>query len=281
MKTYSIPAGSKLVFSADMAPWQTVAFQGADFKDPVAATAAELAAALNRTGALACYSDPDGLLVLASVSRGSISSLEIDLAGSTAASGLGLTLRTATSNGTGLSAACLIGQAAEPFAVPDGAHMAITVDDTKSEVVFEGLEKGASADEVAGVLDAQLPGIARSRRDGRLMLVSPTAGPDSMLKVEAGSAAEGKPDAAVVLGFTGISAFSRPVSSDPARLLCTGKVPGLRLVNLTASPIQLHFSTGTAMLPARGSIAVGPAEAGRGPLQQMAARGLVRLAQED
>jgi hypothetical protein len=281
MKTYAIASGSKLVFSVDFAPWETVTFHQTDFQNTDQATAEELAAVLNHSGSLACGTDAEGALVLASASQGDAASLEIDLAGSTAASALGLGARGALAHGTGLSAARLIGQTTQPFALPTDANMTIGVDGTKSLVVFDGLGAAARADQVVEAIDAQLPGVARARRDGRVMLVSPTAGPASVLEVEPGERSHGEADAAAILGFTGMSAFSRPASSDSARLVCSGKMPGLRLQNLTAAPIEMHLSAGSVLLPARGSIAIGPADAGHGPLQRMIARGIVRLAQED
>jgi len=278
MKTYAIDPGSELTFSVDMAPWETVTFAAADFHDPSQATSAELTAILNHDGALDCYTDEEDVLVLATVSRGDAVTLDIDLARSTAAAALGLTPRAAKAQGSGLSAARLIGQTVEPFLLPEGAAMSITVDGRKTTVVFDGMAAGATAQAAAEAIAAHLPGVARARRDGRVLLISPTAGPDSLLEVEPGDTAHGQADAAAVLGFTGMAAFSRPAGAAPARVVCSGKLPGMRLLNLTATPIELHFVTGTVVLPAQGSIALGPADAGHAPLQRMIGRGIVRIA---
>jgi len=281
MKTYAIAPGSTVVFSVDFAPWETVTFQPADLADSSQATAQELAAVLNRSGSLACDVDAEGALVLASASHGDAAVLEIDLPGSTAASALGLGARGALAHGTGLSAARLIGQATQPFSLPKDASMTVEVDGKKSLIVFKGLARAADAGKVVKAIDAQLPGVARAHRDGRVMLVSPTAGPASVLEVEPGDTSHGDADAAAILGFTGMSAYSRPVRSDSARMVCSGRKPGMRLENLTAAPIEMHLGGGSVLLPARGSIAIGPADAGHGPLQRMVARGMVRLAQEN
>jgi hypothetical protein len=281
MKTYAIASGSELVFSVDFGPWETVTFHNADFEDSGHATAKELAAVLNHSGSLACGADADGTLVLASVSRGDAATIEINLPNSTTASALGLGARSAVAHGSGLSGARLVGQATQPFALPGDAHMTVIVDGAESLVVFDEFTSAASADEVAQAIDDQIPGAAHARRDGRVMLISPTVGPDSRLQVEPGDTSHGESDAAAILGFTGMSAFSHPVSSESARLVCGGAMPGLRLLNLTASPIEMHLAAGSVMLPPRGSLAIGPADAGHGPLQRMIARGLVRLAQED
>jgi hypothetical protein len=277
MKTYAIDPGSELTFSVDMAPWETVTFAASHFHDPSQATSAELAAILNQGGSLACYTDADGALVLASSSRGDAVTLDIDLKKSAAATALGLSSGMAA-QGAGLSPARLVGRTAQPFALPDGAEMTVTVDGKKAAVAFNGLAAGAPAADVVQAIGAHLPGVARARRDGRILLISPAAGPDSMLEVEPGDIAHGAPDAAAILGFTGICAFSRPAAAVPARLICSGKLPGLRLFNLTATPIELYFDTGTAVLPAQGSIALGPADAGQARLQRMIARGIVRIA---
>ena len=274
MKRYAIASGSKLVFSVDSAPWETVTFQDADFENSGNATAEELATILNHSGSLACSVDVDGALLLATASRGDTAALEIDLPNSTAASPLGLAARSAVAHGSGLSPAHLIGQATEPFAVHPGASMSIEVDGTRSQVLFDGLAGSASAQDVVQSIGKELPGVARARRDGRVTLVSPTVGPDSSLQVEPG-------ETAAALGFIGMSAYSRPIHCDPARLVCSGTLPGLRLLNLTSSPIQIHLATGSLTLPASGSAPIGPADAGHGHLQRMIARGIIRLAQED
>src|SRR2546422_441375 len=61
-----------------------------------------------------------------------------------------------------------------------------------------------------------------------------------------------------------------PAGAAPAR-------PGLRVVNLTAAPIQFVMVTRTLVVPAGGSALLSPAEAAHRPLQRLAARGAVQL----
>jgi hypothetical protein len=51
----------------------------------------------------------------------------------------------------------------------------------------------------------------------------------------------------------------------------------LGVENLTGAPIEFLFVTRSAVLPARGSIRISPAEAAHRPLQRLIAEGAVRL----
>jgi hypothetical protein len=279
MKAYQITDGDSLVFSVDGGEWETVVFKADDFRDIAAATAEELANVLNRSGTLAAYADETGCLALATTSKGGRASLEIDLARSTAAASLGLFTGQARAVGAGLQAARLVSLAAAPFPLPLGAEMMIIVNRRRRRITFDaGITEGrATAAEVAAVINAKLAGVARATRDDRVMLTSPSVEVDSRLEVQRGRMDQGKVDAAAILGFVGAAAISQPYKAEPARLICSGQRVGLHLVNLTAGPIELHFPTGTAVLPARGSLPLSPTEAAHGPLQRLIERGAVRL----
>lgn len=279
MKTYQIADGDTLVFSVDDGEWETVAFKANDFQDVAAATAEELVNALNRSGTLSAYADETGCLVLATASRGGRASLEIDLAHSTAAASLGLSTGQAWAVGAGLQAARLVSLAAAPFSLPPGAEMMVVVNGRRRRITFDaGITEGrATAAEVAAVINAKLKGITRVTQSDCIMLTSPIVGEGSSLEIKPGRVDRGKVDAAAILGFVGAAAISQPYKAEPARLVCSGQRVGLHLVNLTAGPIELHFPTGTAVLPARGSLPLSPTEAAHGPLQRLIGRGAVRL----
>jgi hypothetical protein len=157
--------------------------------------------------------------------------------------------------------------------------MTITVNGRRRRITFEkGITAGkATAAQVAETINAKLAGIARVTRDDRVMLTSPSVGVDSRLQVKPGRVDRGKVDAAAILGFVGAAAISQPYKAEPARLVCSGQRVGLSVVNLTADPIELHFPTGTTVLPARSSLPLSPTEAAHGPLQRLIERGVVRL----
>ncbi len=277
MKTYQITDGDTLVVSVDNGAWETITFKAHDFQDMKTATAEELAKVLNQSGDLAVYVDEKDSLVLATASKGSHASLEIDLAHSPVAASLGLTSEHAQARGAGLEAARLVSLAAAPFALPLGAEMVIIADGRRRRITFDkGITAGkATADEVAGVINDKLKGIARVSRDNQVMLTSTRVGADSRLEIEQGG--QDKIDAAAILGFVGTAAFSQPYKAEPATLICSGQRVSLRVVNLTASPIELHFPAGIVLLPARGSLPLSPAASAHGQLLRLIEQGAVRL----
>jgi hypothetical protein len=279
MTTYRLRDDDALVFSANGGAWETVTFEGKDFKDPEAATAEELAAVLNRSGTLAAYADADGTLVLATASAGGHTSLEVDVEASSAAAALGLGLGRAAAQGEGVRAARVVSLAAEPFALPTGSEMSVNVDDQRRKVSFdEGITAGAAtAAEVCKVINAKRKKVADVMRDGRVAITSLTVGLKSKVEIE--PAPPDKTDAAAILGFIGAAAFDQPYRAEPARLACRGaQAGGLEVHNLTASPIEIHLASGTTVLPARGSVPLAAGDAGNSQLQRFIAQGAVRLA---
>ncbi len=277
MKTYQLTDGDTLSVSVDNGAWETITFRAQDFHDIQAGTAEEVANVLNRSESLAAYVDENGTLVLATASQGGHASLETDVARSTAATALGLASGHAHAKGEGLQAARLVSRTAAPFALPLSAEMVITVDGRRRRISFDrGITAGkATAEEVASLINTKLKGIARASRDDRVILTSTSVGANSRLEVEPGG--QDKIDAAALLGFVGTAAISQPNKAEPARLVCSGRRAGLHVVNLTASPIELHFPTGTVLLPARGSLPLSAGVAAHGQLQRLIEQGAVRL----
>ena len=278
MKTYQLTDGDTRVFSVDGGTWETVTFGARDADDLAAATAEELAAVLNRSGTLEARADEDGALVLATASRGGDVSLEIDVARSTAAPALGLSVAQPTAYGTGLQAARLVSLAAAPFPLPQNAELYLVVDGRRRRVGFDKdvTTGAATVDEVVAAINRARK-IARATRDERVMLVSPTIGPDSSLEVQPGRSEEGHVDAASILGFAGGNAFSRPHTAEQAVLICGGRQTGLVVVNLTAAPVELYLTDGPTTLPARGTVPIAPSDAGHDALQRLIDQGAVRL----
>jgi hypothetical protein len=276
MKTYTIAEGDTLVVSVNNCAWETIAFAAADFQDSAAATAEELAALIKRSGILDAAVDQQGNLVLATPTGGGHTSLEVDLERSTVAARLGLSV--AQAHGSGLQSARLTSLAAEPYALPRGAEMSISVDGTKRRITFDSgfTEGAASAAEIARLINARHKHIACVTRDGRVQLGALNPGPQSRLEVEAGRA--DKVDAAAILGFVGAAALSQPYTQLPAAIVCAGRQPALSVVNLTDNAIELLLPTGPVVLPARGSLHLPPSALAHGPLQRMLSLGSIRLA---
>ncbi len=279
MNTYRLNDEDVLIFSVNGTRWETITFEAKDFTDIHAATAEELVGALNKSGSLAAYVDDQGALVLATAAAGGHTSLDVDLAQSSAAAPLGLASGQEQARGEGLRAARLVSLAAEPFALPLGATMTVVVDGQRRKVSFgDGItENQATADEVARVINAKKKKIADPSRDGRVILTSTTVGAGSRLAVEPGRGEQGETDASAILGFVGAAAFDQPHRLEPARIICGGQSIGLQVVNLTASPVELYFSASTAVLPAHASLPLAPAEAANPQLQRLIAQGVVRL----
>jgi hypothetical protein len=278
MRTYPLTDGDTLTVSVDGGAWETITFAAGDFGDVAAATAEELAAVLNRSGSLAARADDDGNLVLATASSGGNASLEIDAGRSTAAPALGLSTGQPAAYGAGLQAARLVSLAAAPFPLPKDAELYLVVDGRRRRVSFDKdiTANAATADEVVAAINRARK-IARVARDDRVMLTSPTIGPESSLEIVPGRVDEGHPDAAVVLGFVGGNAFSQPHTAEPATLVCGGQQTGLVVVNLTAAPIELYLAEGPTVLPARGALPIAPGDAGHDALQRLIDQGAVRL----
>jgi hypothetical protein len=276
MRTYAVDKGDTLVFSVDGGAWETVTFKAADLAQPGAATAAELAAAVNRSGSLAAFADGEDQLVLATAGGGADATVEVDLARSSAAAALGLSTQRRSAGGSGLSPARIRSLKAEPFAIPAGAELRLEVDSRSYLVAFtKGISAGkATCAQVCQVVNAKRR-VARPTRDRRVMLVSPTVGPSSRLEVKPGRA--GKPDAAAPLGFVGAAAISWPHRSEPAALVCAGRAPGVQAVNLTAGPVELHLAGGTAHLAPGASIRLAGADVASPAVQRLAMQGVVRV----
>lgn len=277
MRTYRLEDGAILVVSVDGGAWETITFSKADFVDISAATASEVAKVTDGHDLLQAGVDDAGDLVISSATRGSTASLEIDLDRSTAAGPLGLA-SSAVVTGSGLQPARLIGQATGPFPLPTGAEMTIVLDGRRRKVTFSrGITAGsATADEVAKAINSRVKGVARRTRDGRVMLTSPTYGPDSSIEVlpPTDSATA---DAAGILGFVGSASVSHPYTSEPAVLRCTGPWTGLAIANLTASPIELHLPSGPIWAEAGQAVPIAAEAAGHPALQRLIAQGAVRL----
>jgi hypothetical protein len=283
-KTFTIRDGDTLVFSVNQGPWETVIFKAADFKNIGTATVEELAAVLNRSGSLNAHADENGQLVLATVAKGEHSSLEVDLARSTGAAALGISGGQARTQGTGLRPARLISRIAVPqgqhYNIPPEAEMNLVVDKSRARMAFDKLASPqATVPQVVDYLNrrTKIKGIASLTRDGRIVLTSPTVGANSVVAVEPGRVDQGKVDAAAILGFIGTSALDKPYPTGPAAIVCSGQQMGLRLVNLTNSPIELHLPSGSLLLPARGAMPLSARDTAHGPLQRLIDQGQVRL----
>lgn len=277
MTTFRIEDGDTLVLSVNGCAWQTVELKAGDFSDPAAVKPEELAKVLNRVDGVES-SVEDGELELRSEAEGGHASLEIDTERSTAAARLGLRAAGAAARGDGPSAARLVGSAREPFRLPRGAEMTVVIDGKRRRVTFDSgfRENRASAEDVVKVIGKKLSGVPCVSREGQVMLVSKTAGPGSSVAVEAGR--KGKKDAAAILGFATPAASHHPHRVKPARLRLKGPAsPGRQVQNLTAAPIELHLPTGSVVLPARGTLAISPADLAHPPLRNLLAQGAVRV----
>jgi hypothetical protein len=283
VRGYALRDGLALVVSVNDAAWETITFRTGDFARIEAATAAEVAEVVRRAGIVTATVDPDGQLVFETVSRGATASIELDPVRSTAAEALGLADGPLRVEGSGPPAARLVSQAAAPYALPKGAEMSLAIDGEQRRISFGKVTPGGtSAEEVASAINDRFPGVARVTRDGHLMLQSPTPGAGSSVRVEPGRAGPRTADAAAIIGFSGAAALSEvaegaPASARAARVVAGGRRPDLAVENLTGAPIQFLFVTRSAVLPARGSIRISPAEAAHRPLQRLIAEGAVRL----
>jgi hypothetical protein len=274
MTVYRLKEGDTLVASVDEGAWETITFKASDFKNAEAATVEEVAQVIQASGILSARVD-NGNLVLATPTQGGHASLEIDRERSSAAGALGLLSAPARTSGSGLQAARLIVMASEPFSLPKGSEMAVVIDGKKSRITFD--KKATTAAEVAQAINAKAKGAARASRDGRIILTSPTVGPGSSIEVQSGRTESGDADAAAILGFSGAAALARPHSAEPGEIRCVPASPGLTVTNLTSAPIELHFTTGAMVLPARGAAPLPSGEAANRPLQRLIEQGAVRL----
>lgn len=277
MTTYRLQKGDTLVFSVDFAPWQCIRFRRQDFADIAAATADEVAAVIQRDANLDAVVE-NGRLTLVSRSRGSDSRLDIDIPQSSGAAALGIVANPCV-RGRGIPPAQLISRNTQPFSIPDGAELRLAVDGKSRKFVFKRsvVGRNASAEDVAGAMNRGRKTLARPTRDGRVAITSPSIGPESGLRLEPNRIAAGKTDAAPSLGFVGSAAHSQPCSSDSAALVCRGQATGVQAVNMTGRQIELHFTTGTVVLPPRVSMTVTPGQVAHPPLQQLIRSNKVRL----
>lgn len=274
-----IEPGSKLVFSADGGIWESVTFRKGDFAKPHEATGEEVAAAIDRADHLEASVADDGTVLVDTVGRGANVTLEFDLARSTAAGALGLTPRTANARGSGLKAARIVSQIAEPFAIVPGAEMTVRRNGTRRKIEFtSGFTPGAAlAHEVVTILNERIRGVARSTRDHRIMLRGREPGPDSAVEVV--PADDSAPaDAAAAFGFVGTFAIDQPHRTDPARVVLRSGGPRLAVVSLSAEPIELQLPSGPSTIAPRSRIPLSPLEAADPQLRRLVAEGAIRLA---
>jgi hypothetical protein len=273
--TYRIADGSTLVVQAGDAPWQTITFHDADFADPAAATAAELAAKLSDLDGIEAADDA-GTLVLTSAETGEYAAVAVDTGASTAAAALGLTGQPAA-QGSGPGAARLVGSATEPFQLPEHAVLHVAVDGGKPRKVVLDLDGPADAETVAKAINGKLRRkLASHTAGGAVRLTSPTAGVGSSLAVTPPD--DDAPDAAALLGFTGPRAATDPYPAAPARLRCQPYAGTAQLVNLTAAAVELQLATGRLVLPARGALPVSAETAAEPLLRRLAEQGVLRFA---
>jgi hypothetical protein len=271
---YRIADGSTLVVQAGDAPWQTVTFHDADFADPQAATAAEIAAALSTLDGIEATDDA-GTLVLTSAETGEYAAVTVDAAASTAAGALGLTGQPAA-RGSGPGAARLVGSATEPFQLPEHAALQIAVDGGKPRKVILDLDGAVDAEAVAKAVNGKLRRrLATHTATGAVRLTSPTSGVGSALAVLPPE--DDAPDAAVLLGFTGPHAATDPYPAAPARLSCPPYADTVDLVNLTAAAVELQLATGRLVLSARGALPVSAETAAEPLLRRLAEQGVLRI----
>lgn len=276
MTSYRLAEGMMLAVRVSEGPWQSVTFRRGAFADITAATAEELAAVMGKLDGIEARVH-QGRLVLVTEETGEGTSVEVDLAASTAAGALGIAAGAARGSGPG--AAQLTGAASGPFSFPKGASMTLQVDGKARKLVFnpEGTDGPRDAGKVASVINSALRRrIARPTGDGRLRLVSPTLGVGSRLSVSA--PAGDAPDAAQLLGLVG--AQSEPYRSEPARLVCPPAAETTVVENLTATPIELYLPAGRTVLPARGRRVIARDVAADALLQRLLAQGSVRMSPE-
>ncbi|MBO0870770.1 MAG: hypothetical protein J2P15_19620, partial [Micromonosporaceae bacterium] len=249
--TYRIADGSTLVVQTGDAPWQSVTFHDADFADPQAATAAELAAKLSTLDGIEA-ADEAGTLVLTSAETGEYAAVTVDVVASTAAAALGITGQP-VARGSGPGAARLVGTGTEPFQLPEHAVLHVAVDGGKPRKVVLDLDGPVDAETVAKAINSKLRRTLASRTAaGAVRLTSPTSGVGSALAVTPPE--DDAPDAAALLGFTGSRAATDPYPAAPARLRCPRYAGTAQLISLTAVAVELQLATGRLVLPARGTL---------------------------
>ena len=277
MTTYALADGMTLVVRIDGGHPISVVFSAPDFQDIAHAAPDEVVAVLATAGVPAAVDQGD--VVIASSRDGERSRVAVDFARSTAAPALGLTDKGASAAGTGPRPARVPVPSAAPYAMPRDAEMMLAIDGDEKRIVFRSITDGAaSAEEIAEAINRAFPGVADVARR-RVAIVSRTEGAASTVNVGPGRVAQGKVDAAVILGFAGGTAAAtgedRPRTAATLRL--RGRRASLHVHNLTASPIQFVMVTRSVVVPAGGSVSLSPAEAAHRPLQRLLEGGAVRL----
>ena len=191
MTTYELRPGDTVAVSVNGGAWQVATFAKKDFADIAAATPAEVGAVIARLSGVTAGVADDGHLVLRTEAAGAHASIEIDPSRSTAAGALGLTAGASRAAGTGLRAAQLVSEAAEPFRLPDASGFVVIVNGRKRTIKLDGAitARAATAAEIASAVNARLTGVAQATRDGRVMLTSTTVGDGSSVEVRPGGGA--------------------------------------------------------------------------------------------
>jgi hypothetical protein len=87
---YRLSNGDRLIVSVDETEPEEIVFHSREFDDIAKATPEEVAAVLDRSGALEASVTEEGTVVLATESEGGHTSIDVDLTESTAAPALGL-----------------------------------------------------------------------------------------------------------------------------------------------------------------------------------------------
>lgn len=272
---YLVKPGQQLVISVDRGAWEHVTFEAGDFRTVSEPTVREIATAISRKASAAASVDSNGYLILSTESHGEGATLEIDLARSTAAHGLGLTGHGCSTRGTGPRPAQSISLRKEPFHLERGARMTVVIDGKARQIVFEAGANGSSAAGVARVINGKRSAapVAFPTREGEVRITSPSAGPESSVEIRPGV----ETDAAGPLGFTGAAAYDKPYSASPATIVCAGSGASAALVNQSPGPVELHLASGTISLGARESRRISLAESASADLQRLINQGVVAL----
>jgi hypothetical protein len=278
---YRLSNGDRLIVSVDETEPEEIVFHSREFDDIAKATPEEVAAVLDRSGALEASVTEEGTVVLATESEGGHTSIDVDLTESTAAPALGLAASASRASGSGPRAARLVSATQEPYRLPAGAQLSLLLDGSRRRISFDDEDTGKdlSAAEAAKAVNAKARRrVAYATRDGRLMLQSPTIGAGSRLEVQPGGGVRGKTDASEALGLVGEATLDEPHPAAPAMLELSGRQVELRVSNLTAMPIEMHFPTGIAVLPPHGSLPLTGGEMAHLPLQRLVEEGALAVA---
>ena len=75
----------------------------------------------------------------------------------------------------------------------------------------------------------------------------------------------------------GTAAFSHPHATEPPRIALTGQEPGLAVVSLVGTVVELHTAAGVTRIVPGGIVPLDPLEAADPNLQRLVEQGFVRI----